>query len=157
MSENKVLRAVWLAVGRISRVFRLNTGRGWVPTRGKAKKFKIGGVIHLQNGTTISVHAGDVLVPGGRPIALGFGMPNGRPFEGIGDLVGWTEITITAEMVGFGIAVFTNIETKSSADARKRASQHNVIAQVKAAGGIAGFAHTPEMAREMIVRFTPVR
>lgn len=140
MSENTVMRNVWLALGMMSRIFRLNSGIGWVPTRGEVET--------LQNG--------DKLVPGGRPVPLGFGTPSGDPVEGPGDLVGWTSIEITADMVGCWVAVFTNIETKKDKRAAKRRAQVNMIEQVKNAGGIAGFAHTPEMAVEIVKGFTPV-
>lgn len=141
MSENQVLRLVWLALGVMCRLFRLNSGMGWVPMGGKV----------TNDG------AGNAVVPGGRPIPLGFGMPNGDPVPGVGDLVGWTTITITPEMVGCDIAVFTDIETKSSKDAKRRLSQKNFISQVRQAGGIAGFAHSPEMALEIVKGFTPIR
>lgn len=158
MSENQVLRLAWLAVGRMSRIFRLNSGTGWVPMGGgKAHKLTMSGFIVLKDGRKIPVQAGDAIVPGGRPIPLGFGMPNGKPMAGISDLVGWTTIVITADMVGSKIAAFTMIETKSSEDAERRAAQLNAIEQVKAAGGIAGFAHTPEMAVEIVTAFTPIR
>lgn len=141
MNENTVLRNIWVALGIICRLFRLNSGMAWVPTCGK--------VWHQNNG--------DVVVPGGRPVALGFGDTSGKPVAGIGDLVGWTTITITPEMVGCDVAVFTDIETKSSADAKKRAAQEEIISLVKQSGGIAGFAHTPEMAVAIVKGFAPVR
>jgi hypothetical protein len=140
VSENTVLRTVWLACGVISRLFRLNSGMGWVPTHGK----------------TWREPNGDVVVPGGRPVALGFGDPSGDPVQGVGDLVGWTTITITPEMVGCDVAVFTDIETKSSAEAKKRKAQADFIDLVKRSGGIAGFAHTPTMALEIVKQFAPV-
>lgn len=113
---------------------------GWVPMGGKVMKRS----------------DGVALVPGGRPIALGLGRPDGKPQPGAGDLIGWTSIEITQAMVGRRVAVFTGIETKSSADADRREEQHNFIHQVKTAGGIAGFAHTPEMAQEIINSYAVV-
>lgn len=141
MSENTVLRKIWLAIGMMSRVFRLHSGVGWVPTRGSVYK--------LDNG--------DVVVPGGRPMPFGFGDPSGHPVPGPHDLVGWTTITITPEMVGCDVAVFTGIEAKSDSTAKKRGAQKTFGQQVREAGGISGFAHTPEMAVEIVKGFTPIR
>lgn len=141
VSENTVLRKVWIAIGIMSRMFRVNSGMAWVQTRGKPYR--------EQNG--------DIVVPGGRPVALGFGDTSGDPVAGVGDLVGWTTVTITPDMVGCKIAVFTDIETKSSADAKKRKAQADFISLVNQSGGIAGFAHTPEMAVAIVKGFAPVR
>ena len=157
MSENQVMRIVWLALGRMCRLFRLNSGMAYVPMGGKPWKLPGGGFLMTDDGRRIRLEAGTAIVPGGRPISLGFGMTNGKPMEGVGDLVGWTTKVIEPHWVGCKIAVFTDIETKSSDDAVKRAAQHNVIDQVKTAGGIAGFAHTPEMAVEIVTSFTPIR
>jgi len=141
VSENTVLRTVWIALGIMCRLFRVNSGMAWVQTRGKPYRES----------------NGDVVVPGGRPVALGFGDTSGDPVAGVGDLVGWTTIAITPDMVGSSIAVFTVIETKSSADAKKRKAQTEFLALVKQSGGIAGFAYTPEMAVAIINAFKPVR
>src|SRR6185312_4060269 len=141
MSENTVVRTIWLAIGMMSRVFRLHSGVGWVPTRG----------------TVYRLDKGDVIVPGGRPMPFGFGTPSGEPVSGPGDLIGWTTITITPDMVGCDIAVFTDIEVKLHEKAKKRAAQKTFIERVREAGGIAGFAHTPEMAVEIVKGFTPLR
>lgn len=131
MKESNVLRACWLAVARWTRLFRLNTGQAWV---GKAER--------LANG--------DVLVHGGRPITIGLGMPDGKPLVGASDLIGWTTVEITPEMVGRRVAVFTGIETKESGGGHQRPDQINFVDQLRAAGGIAGFAHTPAVAQAIV-------
>lgn len=143
MSENAVLRVIWLTLGRISILFRLQSGRAWVSREGPK------GVIRLDDGS--------VLIRQPRPITLGFGMPNGRSLKGPGDLIGYTSVRITPEMVGCWVAVFTDIEVKKDAAAHRRKGQENFICQVKAAGGIAGFAHNPEMAREIVRSYSPIR
>jgi hypothetical protein len=90
-------------------------------------------------------------------MTLGFGMTNGRAMKGVGDLIGWTSIQVTPDMAGCWIAVFTDIEAKADEDAHRRAEQKNFISQVKSAGGIAGFAHSPEMAVEIVRSYFPVR
>lgn len=140
MRESNVLRATWLAVAAIgTTLFRLNTGRAWVSNLGPKA------VQHLKDGS--------VLIPAARSIALGFGMPNGKPLVGASDLNGWTELVITLEMVGRKIAVYTAIETKESGGGEKREGQINFIKRVKDAGGIAGFASSPAAAQGLIRDF----
>ncbi|MBB3017620.1 hypothetical protein FHR70_000660 [Microvirga lupini] len=135
-SEGTTQRQIWLALGRVSRLFRLNTGRGWISNLGP------NGVTRLQDGS--------VLVKAARSISLGLAMPNGDPVKGACDLPGWTTVEVTPEMVGKKIAVFTSVEAKASKGGRVSPDQKNWLDQVKAAGGIAGVANSPESAREII-------
>jgi len=68
------------------RLFRINCGMGWTGQTAK--------------------HTADMII-----------LKNPRPLyaapEGWGDLVGWTEITVTPDMIGKKIAVFTMEEAKS--------------------------------------------
>lgn len=64
------------------------------------------------------------------------------------DLIGFTKITVTPEMVGKEIAVFTAIEVKKEAwkeekkfDKREQA-QSNFIEWIRMHGGFAGFANS---------------
>lgn len=59
--------------------------------------------------------------------------------KGSSDLIGFTSIQITQDMVGKKIAVFTAIETKFNTVASEE--QKNFINVVKAAGGYAGLAY----------------
>jgi hypothetical protein len=63
--------------------------------------------------------------------------------KGAGDLLGWRTITITPEMVGQRIAVFTSIEVKTPTG-RLRLEQQQWLDAVQAAGGIAGVARSVE-------------
>jgi hypothetical protein len=56
--------------------------------------------------------------------------------KGSSDLIGWTSITITPDMVGKKIAIFTAVELKTK-HVKLSPEQANFIAQVNAAGGIA--------------------
>ena len=134
MRESNVLREVWLAVSPDTVLFRLNTGKGIVSGGGKIQ--------WLQDGTA--------LVPFARPISLGFGMPNGDALVGASDLIGWTVVTVTQEMVGKRLAVLTAVETKASGGGHKRDAQKVFIENVKRAGGLAGFASSPDQALEII-------
>ena len=55
---------------------------------------------------------------------------------GSSDLIGWTTIKITQEMVGKSVAAFTAIECKSE-KGRVSKEQNNFLAMVHDAGGIA--------------------
>lgn len=81
--------------------------------------------------------SGKVVLKDARPVRFGVG-PNGK---GGSDLIGWTSVPITPEMVGKNIAVFTAIETKSE-KGKAREEQAKFIAAVRSAGGIAVIAKT---------------
>ena len=71
---------------------------------------------------------------------------NGRPVsfglcKGSADLIGWRTVTITPEMVGQQVAVFTSIEVKT-ATGRVRPEQQQWLNAVQAAGGIAAVARS---------------
>lgn len=137
-AESTVMRQVWAAVAATTILFRCNTGKAWTgygPPR------------RLTDGSAVLAQA--------RPIALGFSRPNGDPVNGTPDLIGWTPIVVTADMVGCRVAVFTAIETKRTTGGRTSAEQANFIAQLQAAGGIAGVANTPEAARKIVADYRP--
>lgn len=136
-SENVTQREVWAKSADYSTMFRCHTGKGYVPGGGKP--------IRLANG--------DVLVPAGRPIALGLSLVNGDPVVGTHDLIGWTTIKITPEMVGKEVAVITTIETKSSTGGRRRPDQIKFMENVQRAGGISGFAKCAADVVEIMQQF----
>jgi hypothetical protein len=70
----------------------------------------------------------------GRPVSFGLA-------RGSADLIGWRTVTITPEMVGQQVAVFTSIEVKT-ATGRVRPEQQQWLDAVQAAGGIAGVARS---------------
>lgn len=127
MDENSVLRRVWLRMQGISTLFRVQTGKAWVSGGGKVRR--------MPNG--------DVIVPFGRPVALGFGMVNGDPVDGTSDLVGMTHVTVTQEMVGHALPVFTGFETKNSEGGRASEAQQGFVGFIKNAGGIAAIVSDP--------------
>ena len=133
-SENTVMRQIWLALGARTRLFRINSGKAWVCH---------GEVGHLRDGSV-------VLPPGSRPVPLGFAYPNGDAVSGTPDLVGWTPVTITPDMVGRTLPVFTGVEVKASKGGRKRDAQINFVEQLLKSGGIAGFANSTDRAHEII-------
>ena len=78
----------------------------------------------------------------GRPVSFGLA-------KGSADLIGWRTITITPEMVGQQVAVFTSIEVKS-ATGRLRPEQQQWLDAVQAAGGIAGVARCVDDALRIV-------
>jgi hypothetical protein len=70
----------------------------------------------------------------GRPVSFGL-------CKGSADLIGWTTRTITPEMVGQQVAIFTSIEVKA-ATGRVKPEQQQWLNAVQAAGGIAGVARS---------------
>jgi len=78
----------------------------------------------------------------GRPVQFGL-------CKGSADLIGWTSRTITPEMVGQQIAVFTSIEVKSSSG-RVKPEQQQWLNAVQAAGGIAGVARSVGEAMDLL-------
>lgn len=70
----------------------------------------------------------------GRPVQFGLA-------RGSADLIGWRTITITPDMVGQRLAVFTSIEVKTPTG-RVRPEQQAWLGAVQSAGGIAGVARS---------------
>ena len=78
----------------------------------------------------------------GRPVQFGLA-------RGSADLIGWRTITITPEMVGQRLAVFTSIEVKTERG-RVRPEQHAWLSTVQGAGGIAGIARSIQDANDLV-------
>jgi hypothetical protein len=78
----------------------------------------------------------------GRPVSFGL-------CKGSADLIGWTTRTITQEMVGQQVAVFTSIEVKA-ASGRLRPEQRQWLDAVQTAGGVAGVARSVDDARALL-------
>lgn len=107
-----------------SRLFRNNIARAWVGNR----------VTRFTGPQRIAVQAGDVLVHDARPLHAGLA-------EGSGDLIGWTRITITPDMVGQTVAIFTSAEIKALRG-RATAGQIAWADAVSGAGGLAAIVRT---------------
>jgi len=84
----------------------------------------------------------------GRPIAYGLGSKGAKPLKGTSDKIGWRSVTVAPEMVGRRLAVFVAIEEKDLA--HPTPDQLRFIANVQAAGGLAGVAHSAEEARAIL-------
>ena len=80
----------------------------------------------------------------GRPIAYGLGSEGAKALKGSSDKIGWRSVVVSPEMVGRRVAVFVAIEEKDLA--KSTPDQLRFIANVQAAGGLAGVAHSAEEA-----------
>ena len=78
----------------------------------------------------------------GRPVTFGL-------CKGSADLIGWRTLTITPDMVGQQVAVFTSIEVKTPTG-RVQPEQKQWLEAVQAAGGIAGIARSVEDAEALL-------
>lgn len=136
MKESNTQREIWKSLNQ-SILFRVNTGKALVSA----------------NGTVKWLQDGSALVMSARPISLGFSLSDGKPVVGTSDLVGWTSVLVTASMVGQRVAVFTAIECKKSTGGVKSDAQRTFLSNVIKAGGIAGFASSPDDAREVMADF----
>lgn len=83
---------------------------------------------------------------GNRWITYGVCNPGGS------DLIGWRSVVVTPDMVGQRVAVFVAIETKAEFGGREEKDQQQFIENVRAAGGIAGFARSVDDGRKLLDR-----
>lgn len=135
MGEAELLKQIQMSFTNLgARIFRNNTGMGWA---GKATQYK--------NNTTVKVGPGDVLIRNARPVRFGLCV-------GSSDLIGWTTNTITNEMVGSQVAVFTAIEAKTG-KLTATDEQRQFVQAVNQAGGYAGVVRTVSEAVEVINGF----
>jgi hypothetical protein len=78
----------------------------------------------------------------GRPVQFGLA-------RGSADLIGWRTITVTPDMVGQRVAVFTSIEVKTPTG-RLTPAQSAWLGAVRTSGGIAGVARSVRDANEIL-------
>ena len=133
MSDTAFLNRMLLACSRGPvRLFRNSVGIGWI---GKTER--------VTRATSVMVYPGDVVIRKARALHAGL-------TEGSGDLIGWESRTIHPEHVGQTWAVFASVEGKQGSD-RLRPAQIVWRDQVRAAGGIADAARSPEEAKAMFL------
>ena len=127
LKEQNIQSKIRLAVSKLRfTIFRQNTGFGWV---GNARK----------------VGRSTVIIDNARPFTAGLCV-------GSSDLIGFKAVTITPEMVGRKIAVFTAIEVKSKTG-RLTEEQKTFLAAVNNAGGIGIVARSDESAIKGILQW----
>lgn len=113
MNAGNITKLGLLAASKLgSRLFRQNTGTGWI---GK----------HVKGPGTVTLGPHDVVIRNARPFHSGF--------EGWSDTGGFTPRD--------GVAVYTQIEVKTDTD-RVRPTQRQWIDVVRSAGGLAGIARS---------------
>ena len=78
----------------------------------------------------------------GRPVQFGLA-------RGSADLIGLRTVTITPDMVGQQVAVFTSIEVNTP-QGRATPAQQNWLHMVRSLGGIAGIARSIQDANEIV-------
>lgn len=126
MSEQSAIKKILLKATRLGhRIFRNNTAKGWA---GKSYKFT--------RHQVINVEPGDVIVKKGYPIEAGL-------VKGSSDLIGWTNVIVTDQMVGSALPVFTAIEVKYGST-RTTKDQMIFIDNIKNMNGIAGIVYNEE-------------
>lgn len=131
--EHGAQNAIRNALAGRAFVFRGNVGVGW---QGTGKPFQ------PPHPMTVHVNPGDVVLRQARPFNTG--LP-----PGFSDLFGFVPVTITPDMVGQTLAVFTAIECKSAAG-KARERQAAFLQAVNDNGGRAGIARTPDDALRIV-------
>jgi len=119
MNETNITRTIQLAIGKfpLVRMFRNNVGTGWAGRMNRSP-------------------SGTVIIADARPLNAGLCV-------GSSDLIGWKTVTVTPEMVGNKIAIFTAIEVKT-ATGKPTKEQENFLSTVTNAGGIAILARSAD-------------
>lgn len=128
MQEQEIQNIIRLALSKYTKstIFRNNTGQAW---QGNVKRTNTGGVYIEQ----------------ARPVRFGL-------VKGSSDLIGWTEIEITPEMIGRKIGVFTAIEVKKPSG---KVSPEQIIFynNTKKGGCITGIIKSEDEAIRLIENF----
>ncbi len=129
MSEFDLYGPIQIAASRVgSRLFRNHTGIAWQVTSEAPKGYKPRFM---------------------RPVKIGLG-------PGSGDFIGWTPVTITPDMVGKTLAVFSSVEVKpedwSPTPKWKAGEQARWAEVVRECGGIAGVAQSQRQAGAILKR-----
>lgn len=83
----------------------------------------------------------------GRPIQFGLA-------KGSADLIGLRTVTITPDMVGRQVAVFTSLEIKTPTG-RATPEQRSWLEMVRSRGGLAGIARSIQDANEIVENIAP--
>ena len=118
-----------------TRLWRNNVGTGWAGPATRitaANRFTIGQ----------SLQPGDVVVRQGRPLHAGLCV-------GSGDLIGYSSVTITPDMVGQRVAVFASVEVKAP-KGRVSPEQAAFVQHIRSVGGCSGIARSVSDAQAIL-------
>lgn len=121
MSEARVQNEIRLGLGREVVLFRNNVGKAWT-------------------GDARTLPDGSVLIRNPRILHAGL-------CKGSSDLIGWRSITISADMVGKTVAVFSAVEVKGP-KGRASDDQIHFITKLNEAGGLGCIARSVKDARK---------
>lgn len=125
--ENALLKEFLLSYSKAGhRLFRNNVGMGWTG--------KTSGPVKQQQ--AVKLNPGDLVLRGGRPFHAGFP-------KGASDLIGFTTVQITPDMVGNQVAVFTAVEAKTK-HVSATSEQKAFVNLVNFSGGIGVIARKLE-------------
>ena len=114
--ENNLIKRVLLsAKANNQRLVRINSGMGWISEKS----------VRVTKPTPVTVYPGDILLRKARPF---HGAPEGTP-----DICGFTSVTVTQDMVGKKVAIFTGLEVKATGNLRPR--QKKVGDMIRRMGG----------------------
>lgn len=125
MAEGDLMRRLQARASQLgARLFRQQVGMAWV---GRVEKgFP---------GRRVTLGAGDLVIRNARPFHSGI--------AGMSDLGGWVPVTITADLIGQTIAVYTQVEVKTD-KGKPSPEQEAWIKAVTKAGGRAGIARNDD-------------
>lgn len=124
--ESELQKKIMVALSKVKTVvFRNNTGSGWI-------------------GIIISRTANTITLSDYRPLRAGL-------TKGGSDLIGWTKVVVTPEMVGKTIAVFTAVEVKTNSG-RISNDQKNFLNVLNDSGGFAGIAKNEQESVNLVTR-----
>lgn len=120
MTGTALMNRCLMALSRAgASVFRNNTGQGWA---GKSFSLSAGQVYRARGGERVILDA--------RPLRAGL-------TTGSSDIIGFTTVVVTPEMVGARVAIFTAPEVKDGTG-RPSKDQTNFLDHVRRGGGFAG-------------------
>lgn len=124
VKETRIQAKILIEASKLgARLFRNNVAKGWI---GKHKK-------------TLN---GSILIEDPRRLNSGLCV-------GSSDLIGWTPIEITEDMLGKKIAVFTAVEVKT-ATGKVSDDQRRFLRAVEASGGLALVGRSAEDVRQCL-------
>jgi len=121
MTEKSLLNEIMISASKFgNRLFRNNIGLGWVGTGKPVRTCKPSHVL---------IYPGDIVLRKARPLHSGL-------CKGSSDLIGWTKVKITQDMVGKDVAMFTGVEIKIGKDKESKIQQA-FKSTVNKSGGLA--------------------
>jgi len=127
MKETNIMRLIMAKLSTLGfRVFRNNTGKAYVGDKH----------IPINTPGTYHLNRGDMIIRNYRIFHAGL-------MKGSSDLIGWKTQTITPDMVGKKIAIFTAVEVKTPTG-KPTDEQLIFIKNVNDAGGIATIMRSPD-------------